>query len=130
MAGVANHNTSKVVMDMTDKNKDQPRTKEISPIPQLDGICESQKNETREIFSFKSDFAEEDVENCIDEIFKNTNVSSAKIILKDQLRPSSADYLYTLELKIDNGIIQKASFSWPQMSSSQKDVFKNLKRIF
>ena len=97
-------------MSAKDAKKD---SNEIRPIPQLDGICESesQKNETREIFSFKSDFAEEDVENCIDEIFKNTNVSSAKIILKDQLRPSSADYLYTLELKIDNGIIQKASFT-------------------
>ena len=81
---------------------------ENSPIPQLDGICESesQKNGTREVFSFKSDFAEKNIENCIDEIFKNTNVSSAKIILRDQLRPSSADYLYNLKLIIDNGIMQ------------------------
>ena len=116
-------------MSTKDAKKD---SNEISPIPQLDGICESesQKNETREVFSFKSDFAEKNIENCIDEIFKKTNVSSAKIILRDQLGPSSASYLYTLELIIDNGIMQKASFNWPKMSSSQKDIFKNLKRIF
>ena len=52
VAGVSNHNTSKVVMDMTDKNKDQPRTKEISPIPQLDGVCESesQKKKAKSFF--------------------------------------------------------------------------------
>ena len=99
-------------------------------IPQLDGVLESesQKQENREVFSFKSDIDEEVIENYLEEIFMNTNVSSAKIILKDQLR--LPDYLYTLELKIENEKYRREAFSWPKMSSSQKDVFKNLKRIF
>ena len=85
------------------------------------------ENESREIYSFKSDFDEEDIESCLDEIFQNTNITSKRIILRDQLGPGRADYLYTLELKI--GKIQKTSFTWPQMSSTQMKVFKNLKRI-
>ena len=108
VAGAANYNTRKVVTDMAE---------EISAIPQLDGVCEreSPKNESREVFSFKSDFTEEDIKNQLDEIFKNTNEISTKIILRDQLGPRM--YLYTLELKMDKGKTQKASFSWPQMSS-------------
>ena len=56
VAGAANYNTRKVVTDMAE---------EISAIPQLDGVCEreSPKNESREVFSFKSDFTEEDIKN-------------------------------------------------------------------
>jgi hypothetical protein len=128
----ASYNTSKVVIDLAEKKEDQLRQSEISLMPQLDGVCESesQKNQSKEIFSFKSDFAEEDIEYCLDEIFKDTNVTSKQIILKDQLRPRSADYLYTLELKMDKENIHKSNFSWPKMSSSQKEVSQNLKRIF
>ena len=121
VAGAANFNTRKLVTDMAEK---------ISTIPQLDGVCESEspKNESREVFSFKSDFNEDDIENQLEEIFKDTNETSTKIICRDQLGPRM--YLYTLELKMDKGKTQKASFSWPQMSASQKDVFQNLKRIF
>ena len=91
---------------------------------------QSQKNESKEIFSFKSDFSEEDIKKRLDEIFKNTIVTSTRIILRDQLGPRSADYLFTLELKIDKDKTQKTSFAWPEMTSSQKGVFKNLKRIF
>ena len=89
---------------------------------------ESKKNESREVFSFKSDFNEDDIKNQLEEIFKDTNETSTKIICRDQLVPRM--YLYTLELKMDKGKTQKASFSWSQMSFSQKDVFQNLKRIF
>ena len=91
-----------VVIDMAEKKEDQPRTHGISPIPQLDGICEieSLKNESREIFSFKSDCAEEDIKNCLEEIFKNTNVTSKKIILRDQLGPKRGDL--PLHLRTEN----------------------------
>ena len=46
---------------------------------------ESQKIQSREIFSFKSDFPEDDIEKQLDEVLKNTNVTSIKILLKDQL---------------------------------------------
>ena len=67
--------------------------------------------------------------NDADLRIKNTNDTSKRIILRDQLGPKSGNYLYTLELKINKGKIKKASFSWPLLSSSQKSVFQNLKRI-
>jgi hypothetical protein len=87
------------------------------------------ENKSKEIFSVKSDFAEEDIQKSLDETFKNTNTST-KIIHRDQLGPGSAAvYLYTLELKIDKGKLQKISFSWPQMLPSQTAIFQSLKRI-
>ena len=54
------------------------------------------------MYSFKSVFAEEDIEKCLDEILNNTNITSTKIILRDQLRLSSPEYLYAIELKMKN----------------------------
>ena len=117
--------------NVAEKKEVQPRPHGNSPIPQLDGISEieSLTNEGREIFSFKSNCTEEDIQNCLEEIFQNTNVTSKKILLRDQLGPKNGDYLYTLELKINKGNIKKTSFSWPTLSSTQKSVFRSLKRI-
>jgi hypothetical protein len=109
---------------------------EVIPVTSVNEFCSNEEfdlndensvTENKEIFSFKSDFAEEDIEKCLDEILKNTNIKSTKIIHIDQL---GAVYLYTLELKIVKGKQQKTSFTWPQMSPSQMEVFQNLKRIF
>jgi hypothetical protein len=87
------------------------------------------KIKAKKCFSFKNDFAEEDIHKSLDEIFENTNTST-KIIHRDQLGPGSAAvYLYTLELKIEQGKLQKRSFSWPQMLPSQMAIFQSLKRI-
>jgi hypothetical protein len=85
----AKKNSNKMVIDIGEKKEDQP-----SLIPQIDGFCESETNQSKDIFSFKSDFPEDAIENHFDEILKNTNVKSTNIILKDQLRPGSADQLY------------------------------------
>jgi hypothetical protein len=96
-----------------------------------ENILNDEKSVTcRENFSFKSAFAEENIEESLDEILKNTNILSKKIIHRDQLGSGSAVYLYTLELKFEIGKHQKTCFSWPQMSPSQMELFQNLKRIF
>ena len=68
---------------------------EVCPDEQYDELedsgSESQKIQSREIFSVKSDFPEDDIEKQLDEVPKNTNVTSINIILKDQLRPEKAD---------------------------------------
>ena len=114
--------------------KDMKVSDEVCPDEQYDEVddseSESQKVQIREVFSFKSDIPEDDIKKQLDEVLKKTNVTSVKIIMKDQLRPESAEHLYTLELKIDKENKKNASFSWPQMSSSQKENFQNLKRIF
>ena len=114
---------------------------EVIPVTPVDEFCRDAEFEEnilndeksvtcREIFSFKSAFAEENIEESLDEILKNTNISSKKIIHRDQLGSGSALYLYTLELKIERGKHQKTSLYWPQMSPSQMELFQNLKRIF
>ena len=80
--------------------KDMKVSDEVCPDEQYDEVDDSESK--REIFSFKSDFPEYDIEKQLDEVLQNTKVTSTKIILKDQLRPESADHLYTLELKIKN----------------------------
>ena len=117
-----------------EKDNDKVNTNDKVAVTEdvTDEFCsntEYSESERKEIYSFKSDFSQEDIEKCLDETFENTNITSTRIILRDQLRPgdpSSAEYLYTLELKM----MKKASFKWPQMSSSQMEVFRNLKRIF
>ena len=107
---------------------------EVCPDEQYDEVddneSESWKIPSREVFSFKSDFPEVEIEKQLDEVLKNTNVSSSKIILKDQIRSDSADHLYTLELKIEKENKEDTNFSWPKMSSLQNQVLRNLKRIF
>ena len=85
------------------------------------------ERESREVWSFKSEYSEEEIQKCLDNIFKNTRITSKKVIHRDQLR--GALYLYTLELKIDQGKLQKRSFSWPKMLPSQVEIFQYLKRI-
>ena len=103
--------------DQHDQNEAAKAAKKVTVTEDVtDEFCsnnENSENESREIFSFKSDFAQEDIEKCLDEILKNTDIKSNKIIHRDQL---GAVYLYTLELKIEKGELQKTSFSWPQMS--------------
>ena len=62
---------------------------EVNPVTPVDEFCSNEEfdlndensvTENKEIFSFKSDFAEEDIEKCSDEILKNTNIKSTKII--------------------------------------------------
>ena len=92
----------------------------------IDEFCsntEYSESESREIFSFKSDFTEEDIEKCLDELFEDTNIKSKMIIHRDELR--HPEHLYTLVWKMKpNG-----NFLWNKMSSPRMEVFKNLKRI-
>ena len=85
--------------------KDMKVSDEVCPDEQYDEVddseSESQKVQIREVFSFKSDIPEDDIKKQLDEVLKKTNVTSVKKIMKDQLRPESAEHLYTLELKVD-----------------------------
>ena len=111
---------------------DEVNQKEAVKAPEdvNDEFCsntEYSEDESREVFSFKSDCAEEYIEECLDDIIRNSNINNAKIILRDELR--NGVYLYTLEIKFQKRKLQQESFSWPQMSTSQKNAFQNLKRI-
>ena len=132
------HETDQPYQNEAAQAGDCGKAVEVIPVTPVDEFCSNEEfdsnilsdeisvTERKEIFSFKSDIAEKDIEKCLDEILKNTNIKSANIIHRDQL---GSVYLYTLELKIEQGKLQKTSFCWPQMSTSQMKVFQNLKRI-
>ena len=102
---------------------------EICSDEQYERKVDDSEEEFREVYSFKSDTAEEEIEQCLDDILKNCNIKRKKIIHRDQIGSRSTTHLYTLELKIGKGKLQKTSFSWPKMSNLKKEVFQNLKRI-
>ena len=53
------------------------------------------------IFTFNSDYAEEDIVYTLEEIFQNILVTHTAIIFREQLRPQSAEYKFTVELTLD-----------------------------
>ena len=132
------HETDQPCQNEAAKAGECGKAVEVIPVTPVDKFCSNEEfdgkilsdensvTESTELFSFKSDFAEDDIEKCLDKILKTTKLKSTKIIHRDQL---GSVYLYTLELKIEKGKLQKTSFSWPQMSTSQMKVFQNLKRI-
>ena len=84
-----------------EKDNDKVNTNDKVAVTEdvTDEFCsntEYSESESREIYSFKSDFPEQDIEKCLDEILKNTTITSRKIIFRDQLR--LLEHLYTLEL--------------------------------
>ena len=92
----------------------------VSPIPQLDGASENFGN--RIIYTFVSEFAREDIEYTLREIFPHveTNlISQVKIV-----RPRSADHLCTVEIIPPD----LQNFSWPEMSTVQDEVIKDLQK--
>ena len=91
-----------------------------SPIPQLDGGGETFGNGVN--FTFVSEFAIEDVEYTLREIFPNieTNLlSRVKLI-----GPWSADHLCTLEIHLPDS----QNFAWPEMSRVQAEVLTDIQK--
>ena len=92
----------------------------VSPIPQIDGGGEDLGNNVT--FTFVSEFALEDIEYTVREIFPDveTNLlSRVKLI-----GPWSADHLCTLE--INHSVLE--NFSWPEMSRVQVEVIKDIQK--
>ena len=75
------------------------------------------------IFSFESEFAQEDVEYTLEEAL------SAEICVELVSRvkigdEKGANYLYTVSVSPPGKI---KNWQWPEMSDIQKEVFRNLK---
>ena len=129
-AGNTSSSTKRLVLDLGNKEIRDVGTSSASPIPQVDGVGEgrTQNEAEKVIFTFKSDFGEEDITYTIEEIFKDSVDIRSNLMSRVRLKPLKAMHMCTVELKLAAG--KKASFSWPDMKYDQREVFQELKRIF
>ena len=90
-----------------------------SPILQVDG---GQAVDETSKYTFVSDYHEDDIEYTLEEIFPDSYVNLESL---KQCQPMSADYLFSVDVKLSSGQNSK----WPEMNSEQSPVFKELKKI-
>ena len=90
-----------------------------SPIPQVDGV--TLDNELT--WNFSSEFADDDVEYTIKEMFPQSEEVEivSKLKLKDETL--SAERFFKVRIKLP----PEAKFSWPVMTKTQLEVLKNLR---
>ena len=90
-----------------------------SPIPQVDGICD-----TEVVYTFVSAFHEKDIKYTLKE-FIPESVETDLVSMVRIGGLQSADHLCTLLIKIPTD----RNFIWPAMSITQKEVIKDLKTV-
>ena len=89
-----------------------------SPILQLDGNCVDEVGEEEIKYTFKSEYAEEDILDSLEEIFPDNEV---KLESRVAISPPSTDgWMCTVSVKQSHGL----GFSWPDMAGENKEVFK------
>ena len=115
-------NTSNQLMLDLAKEKVTPLvTGQPSPIPQADG----EGKEVRDvIFTFSSDYGEEDILYTLDQVFKDVPVT---LLSRIRVNPMKAEQLCTVAIKVTSS--EKEEYSWPKMKSYDADIFSYLKRI-
>ena len=114
---------NKLLLELSKSETDAVQSGIASPIPQVDGAGV----DNTVMFSFVSDYGEEDVLHSLSETFSNTEVSSTTLVSRVRVRPKSADHHCIVELKLEAGQIQ--NFSWPEMKPWIKDTFQDIRRI-
>ena len=95
----------------------------LTEIPQLDGADSDQLGEHQGMYSFKSEYGEEDIEYSLSELLPE-NVT-ATLVSRERVRPRSADHLCTVVLKLVEG----QNFTWPTMKPSDAEVLREIKKI-
>ena len=83
--------------------------------------------EEKVIFSFKSDYGEEDITDSLkEEVFVNTRVKLANLVYRVRTSPISAEHLCFVELEPAESL---RDLLWPAMDPENTAVFQELKRI-
>ena len=93
-----------------------------SPIPQLDGGCETEDDCVN--YTFVSKYATEDIMYTLEEIFPS-DVETKLVSRVRTTEPKSADHLCTIRIQL----AAPQYFVWPGMNRTQEDVIKDLTRI-
>ena len=92
-----------------------------STIPQLDG--EPEMLDDFITYTFVSEFAREDIDYTLEEIFPaEMEAKLTSRVKAPHYGPRSADHLCSVKIKLPND----QRFSWPEMLADQAEVFKNL----
>ena len=108
-----------IVFDrIEDKNDEVIDPGNISPILQVNG---SMEDDYTAQFTFTSNYAEEDINYTLDEIFPDKNCS---LEAYEPCKPRSAEHFCTVKMKD-----AKKKFVWPPLDDVQKDVIRNLKKV-
>jgi hypothetical protein len=96
----------------------------------VDEVCTDEQfghAEEKVIFSFKSDYGEEDITHSLkEEVFVNTQVKKATLVSRVGTSSLSAEHLCFVELEPAESL---RDFLWPAMDPENTAVFKELKRI-
>ena len=111
--------STKLLLELSRMDDKSLGTSLPSPILQVDG---GQAVDETPKYTFVSDYHEDDIKYTLDEIFPDNHVNLESL---EQCKPKSADYLYSVDVKLSSG--QKST--WPEMNSEQSPVFKELKKI-
>ena len=107
-----------------DKGKENNETSEIfSPITQLDGQSDSEDA----IFSFKSEYREEDIVSSLTEILPENLVNRATLVSRVAVRPFNPDFSADHQCTVLVAAVDQ-NFAWPAMKDEQKEVFRELKK--
>lgn len=93
-----------------------------SPIVQLDGQGEEEVIK----YSFESTYHEDDINECLSEIFNEHEINFA-LESRVKVAPLSNREIFVIRLKPTDAF--KKSVSWPHMEKDQADVFENVKRL-
>ena len=112
-----------MIVNLKQTEDDHPvQTRLNSPIPQVDGAENEEKDDR---FSFPSEYREDDIMDCLEEIFPPQKL--ATLVSRVQL-PSlsgSPDHLCTVILSQVQGKRQ----TWPVLGPKYVDIFKEIKKI-
>ena len=109
-----------VLVQLTDKELPQE-----TPIPQLDGMDDYDKVG----FNFKSDYAEEDVIDTLDEIFPDKNVVTS-IVLVSRVRIEDRSSTHDCKVELTVPTSEKHNFAWPELTGMDAKVIENVKMVY
>ena len=114
---VAEATSTKLIIELDKEMKQGVETPLHSPILQVDGPIEEENMK----YTFKSEYAEEDLIYTIEEIFPEKNANLESMV---QCRPRSAECVCTVVVKLASG----QESAWPAMNTLQTQVIQDLKR--
>ena len=114
---VAEATSTKLIIELDKEMKQGVETPLHSPILQVDGPIEEENMK----YTFKNEYAEEDLIYTIEEIFPEKNANLESMV---QCRPRSAECVCTVVVKLASG----QESAWPAMNTLQAQVIQDLKR--
>ena len=98
-----------------------------SPIPQMDGIRDNLADDhDKLIYTFRSEYAEEDIFETLEEIFADkTVVAGTALVSRVRTEPPSNVHDCVVEVKVADA----KKFCWPELKGINEKVLKEIKKV-